>query len=222
MTLINIESELEAYRSKLKKLNTLNEKINELTKRDQSFALSLIGDFLGTRGLSPKQWEWVSNLHARLEEAEPLYGDFDAILVMFRLAGEHLKRPKIRLITEENEYVMLSFNVEKQEVDIYTGGWAHHGRRRFVGWVKEDKLVPYTIDRLTPSIKLTLQEFSLNPQQVAQTMAQRIGGCMYCGQALTDPESKTRGYGPVCAEHFHLPWGKYTNEPLPSLEELFN
>ena len=46
-------------------------------------------------------------------------------------------------------------------------------------------------------------------------------------QLLSDTESKERGYGPVCARHWELPWGSSTNQPIPTaftdnlLNELF-
>jgi len=38
-------------------------------------------------------------------------------------------------------------------------------------------------------------------------LGKEIGFCMYCGLMLTDPESRHRGYGPICADHYGLPYG---------------
>lgn len=39
-------------------------------------------------------------------------------------------------------------------------------------------------------------------------LGQTVGFCFYCGSFLSDPESKSKGYGPICAKHYGLPWGK--------------
>ncbi len=36
---------------------------------------------------------------------------------------------------------------------------------------------------------------------------QATGVCQFCGRELTNAESMRRGYGPVCAERWGLPWG---------------
>src|SRR6185436_1560785 len=33
------------------------------------------------------------------------------------------------------------------------------------------------------------------------------GNCSFCARDLTDPRSTSVGYGPICAQHFGLPWG---------------
>ena len=38
------------------------------------------------------------------------------------------------------------------------------------------------------------------------------GRCCFCHQSLDDERSTARGYGPVCAEHFGLPWGSRPSE----------
>lgn len=43
---------------------------------------------------------------------------------------------------------------------------------------------------------------------VAAEYGQRTGRCMFCRRKLTDGRSVTMGYGPVCAEKNHLPWGE--------------
>jgi len=33
------------------------------------------------------------------------------------------------------------------------------------------------------------------------------GNCCFCRRELTDKRSTEVGYGPICADHFSLPWG---------------
>ena len=41
----------------------------------------------------------------------------------------------------------------------------------------------------------------------AKEYGRRTGKCMYCRRKLTDDRSVSVGYGPICAERNHLPWG---------------
>lgn len=52
-----------------------------------------------------------------------------------------------------------------------------------------------------------LREFSENPTGVAQAYGRMTGSCCFCGHELTDGRSVAMGYGPICADHFGLPWG---------------
>lgn len=206
--LIDIEAEVERYQLKLEGLNELDSLMEQFTDRDRSFASDLCRQFVQTGGLSPKQWDWVERLCERVRKAEPIYGNFDAIHVMFRLSGEHLKFPKIRLMTAEDTYVELRFYPETKDLKIFRDGWQGHGYRKFVGWIKDNQLIPYRADRLTDDIRTIIQEFALDPAAVAKAMALKLGSCLYCGQRLSDHESKHRGYGPICAKHYGLPWDK--------------
>lgn len=50
---------------------------------------------------------------------------------------------------------------------------------------------PGAMKHLTGAHRLTLDQ--------AREMGTRLGACVICGKALTDPESVERGIGPVCA-----------------------
>ena len=56
---------------------------------------------------------------------------------------------------------------------------------------------------------------------MARSHGHRTGYCCFCGQLLTDEErSVAFGYGPVCAKHWGLPWGKIATveKPKPALK----
>ena len=206
--LLNIEAEIEAYQEKLEKLVQLHEVREGLTSKNREFADSLYDQFMRTKGLSPNQWGWVGTLLSRVKEAEPIEGNFNAIQVMFRIAtGEgDLQKPKIRLMSKDNRYVQLNFNRDKpKEINVYVDGWAGHGFRKFAGWIRDDKLVPYDSSRMSPDVVEIIKELAADPIQTAKAMAALLGVCLYCGQRLSDEDSKRRGYGPVCAEKWNLP-----------------
>ena len=54
------------------------------------------------------------------------------------------------------------------------------------------------------------------PVGMMQAIGQRTGVCCFCARELTDERSIQVGYGPVCAEHYGLPWG----EQSPSVPVL--
>jgi NADH pyrophosphatase NudC (nudix superfamily) len=43
----------------------------------------------------------------------------------------------------------------------------------------------------------------------AKDFGKAYGACIFCGATLSTVESVEAGYGPVCAQHNHLPWGNY-------------
>jgi hypothetical protein len=205
---IDVTSLVDSYKEKVETLTEMSEVIHDMTERDASFARDLISQFLDRGNLSSKQWEWVGTLKDRIKGVKPIYGSFNAISVMFRLAGEKLKYPKIRLITKNDQYILLSFKkvVEgKNTIEIATGGYANHGRRVFRGWIENGAIVPYKSNSIDDDIEMTLQEFALDPVNVAKAHSKILGACVFCGKPLTDEKSKALGYGPVCAKNYGLP-----------------
>jgi len=231
-----LQTASDEFDEKLANVRELHRIHETMTPRDKQFARDLLDQFERDLQLSPKQWYWAQMLTQRYAKAEPLYGSFNAILVMFRLAQSHgLKRPRVRLLSDDaNEpiYFELWFRPGEQDerqVEIMIGGWQGHGKRRFGGTILGDRILPFR-DRLTVGIRNTIQALALDPLGTAQAMAKRLSACMYCGQRLSDDESKARGYGPICAEHYGLPWGAVSAADrkeaqrirTSTLEELFS
>lgn len=221
---IDHDDEAEVLRDRVDQIMDLEVNYSQLSERDQEFAMSLLEQYSRSYTLSLKQWHWVYTLNERVIGIEPLYGDFDAVHVMFRLAGESLKKPKIRLVSHANRFVQLNFDPETRNLKIFVDGWQGHGVRKFAGVIEGNVIKPYDLDRCSEDVKLIIQEFALDPQGVSKAMALKLGCCLYCGSRLSDDESKAKGYGPICAGHYGLPWGNATNKrvELPeNLAELF-
>lgn len=53
-----------------------------------------------------------------------------------------------------------------------------------------------------------VDDLGLNPAKTAKRYASAMKHCCFCGQKLTDGRSKVKGYGPICAAKFNLPWGE--------------
>lgn len=171
----------------------------------------IVEKYCSTSLISDGQLQWLKRALTPYTSAIPLYGDFKAIWVMFMIAGQDIQQPKVRLLTKENTFVQLTFKAPKEdqprEIYIHRDGWQGHGHRKFVGWISHGVLKPYLAKHLTQDIIDLLQDFSLDPAAVAKASAHRLGACSFCGTRLSDDESKARGYGPICADHWHLPWG---------------
>lgn len=59
----------------------------------------------------------------------------------------------------------------------------------------------------TPWVLQTLTAFASDPAGYAARYGHKTGNCCFCNHELTTVESTTVGYGPVCADHYGLPWG---------------
>ena len=223
---------LERHRRRLAMAEKLRQTYEQLgDEKSRSAAAKMLCQLVDQGTLSYKQWLYLKSLHDQLHAQVELPGDFAAILVMFRLATANgqLKRPKVRFATAEPtapgfKYFELWFFPEEGFAKIMLGGWQGSGRRHFGGWVKDNKLIPYR-DRLEPEMIDLLRQFVADPLRCAKAMSQLLSACMYCGQRLSDAESKAKGYGPVCAENYELPWGKRTVEKIQAskiLERMLN
>jgi len=208
---IDIETVVADFRNNIETLINLHAAEDKLNERDRSFAADLYRQFVNSHALSGRQWEWVGKLYDRVAGQRTIDGSFKAIMVMFMMAQSQggLKRPKVRLMSKGKRFVQLTFNVEKpKEVVIHVDGWAGHGYRKFAGTMTENHIYPYASDRVTPDVVEVIELLATDPMGVAKAMANELGACMYCGIRLSDDESKRRGYGPVCAKSWSLPWGK--------------
>ena len=203
---LDIDQAITDYREQLEKFEDMLSLLPKMVQKDRRFGTSLYSNFRQYGRLSEKQWGFVKMLAERYNQQEPIYGSFDPILVMFRLAESNgLKAPKIRLLTKENTFVQLNFKPGSTTIDVYIDGWQGHGHRKFAGWIAHDQIRPFRTDRMTEDVKTVIQDLALDPLGTAKAMAARLGNCMYCNKRLSDDDSKSVGYGRTCAKHFGLP-----------------
>ena len=232
-----IQEIIEEYTQKIESLENLRLSYKKLPNPNMQDAFEdILCALLKNGALSRAQWSYLDSMAETLAALEPIYGDFKAILVMFRFAGEKIKFPRIRLCVGSPGEVNFNyfelwffphgvsksgFKKDPNSVEIQVGGWQGSGNRRFGGWIKDNLIIPYSTKNLTREIRDTIQEFSLDPLRCAQAMAAKLSACMYCGQRLSDDESKQKGYGPICANTYGLPWGQKTNRPIEiNLDDL--
>lgn len=144
-------------------------------------------------------------------------GDLGGILALFRKAREHLKFPAI-VLSVPGLADGVRINVAGQRakfpgtLNVLAGARdeASEFGRDFYGRIDLDghfapsrKIAPDAITMLTAR----LRAFAADPATVAGEHGRLTGRCCFCNIALTDERSTAVGYGPVCADHFGLPWG---------------
>jgi hypothetical protein len=199
--------------------NTLNTGLGVLSARDQKFAKSL----LKSAHPSEKQEYWIVELAKRVEsggKAKPVerekheIGSFVKIHELFAHAKKHIKFPAIVFgpvkltVAGPKARVPGSINVINTDTKLWYGRVLETGEfelsPRWEGSQSEkDELVEF----------LTL--FAEDPAGVAGQYGRSIERCVFCNKELTDERSKHVGYGPICASHFHLPWGEKELPKLP-------
>jgi hypothetical protein len=192
---------------------TLQEKMQKLRAHRSSFAQSLCDQFETRGSLTERQLPYVDKLLAELDQpkAAPapnaMVGSLAPMLTMFKFAAQHLKFPKVRLATESGTPVVLSLAgpnsknagmVYVKFDGMYAGKVDHQGN----AWKSSD----VTGQEWEETVKV-LKELAEHPTQAAKAYGHRTGNCCFCGTEITTKESLAVGYGPICAEHYGLPWG---------------
>lgn len=145
-------------------------------------------------------------------EATPAMGvNFAAIVELFDAAksdthGKPLVDPKIVLRDHDGEEVQ--FRVTTRGVMpgsiIVTG---RYPSRKFFGRIRQDGGFLPGKDAKHATYVL-LSDFSANPLGTVVAYGQLTGQCCFCRLTLTDDRSVEKGYGPICAGNWNLPWGK--------------
>jgi hypothetical protein len=182
------------------------------------FAASLLQQYTRKGYLSGKQWEWVEKLNAeedaRIEakakaEAERIermkkfelkhtLDKYDAVVEMFKVAEENLKKPKWNFVTPSGVHFTLTLNGNRDrirvggrygEIDMTTGVYHYND---------------YAIN--AAEILPLMEDFKHDPVGVAAEQGHLQGACCFCARHLTDHRSTSHGYGPICAKRYSLTW----------------
>lgn len=158
-------------------------------------------------------------------------GDLDGILQLFNRAREHLARPAIVLLTDAVEYAEARARGETVEastanmirltvagmtarypgtINVTSFDQDSTGRRTFFGRVRLNGVFeprPGVSEDQVSKMAIVLRLLATDPARIAGEHGRLVGRCCFCRLALEDERSTSRGYGPVCARHYGLPWG---------------
>lgn len=183
------------------------------SRRDQEFAQSLENQWKA-RGLSSNQWVYVHKL-AMAPPTPPkreaaLQVDFDRVSAMFARAAKRIKYPSITLRTADGLEVCIRLAGDKSSEPgsiAICGEYDPTSSRRFwFGRISTDGSF-HSLPKCPPSVVDLIRRLNELPEEVATEYGRLTGHCCFCNLKLTDGRSVAVGYGPICADHYGLPWG---------------
>lgn len=215
------------------KIERLQNALGELrSDGDRRFAASLCQQFWTKRGnISPKQIEWVHKLLDRASmPAEPQaipgapIGNPAGIFALLQRAATRLQRAAIvllidREVVSQDQMIRITLagpNSRLPGCIFVTSYLAEAGnRRKYYGHLNAQGMFapragmdPEVIRKTVETLKM----FALDPVGVAHEHGRLTGKCCFCRIGLDDPRSTARGYGPICARNWGLPWGDRPGE----------
>ncbi len=197
----------------MNEIATLKSVFNKLGDRDRDFAGSLIEGFDRYGRVSEKQLYWVNVLIQRANGAKPMASTELVSVVeiknLFAKASKSLKRMKIRLKTPFNQNVVFTIAGERSkyagQVMITDGG--PFGDNIYFGKIDMEGNLLKT-NQCDDNVLSLIKEFANDPAETAGKYGRLTGNCCFCMRGLEDERSVSVGYGPVCANHYGLPWGE--------------
>jgi len=175
----------------------------------KDFALSIATQ----KNPSAKQHDWVVKivnevLSAPAPQARAA-ADYTNIFNMFTTAKKHLKYPKVTLIFN-SRHDKIKFGVQGDTsrrpgaISIVVDGVG------YCGCIALDHELILTREGRTVENELVtlITEFNKAPAKMAAEHGKMLSACCFCRLPLKTQESLAVGYGPDCASHFGMPWGK--------------
>ena len=161
------------------------------------------------RGLS-EVFDWGSVLCEPGEQAAVEKVDASKIRDAFDAAAEHLKYPKF--VTAVDGHIVKfkrSGDRSKNPGVVYIDNGAEWGSpaRLYFGAIHRDgTFVPA---RSCPeTVRDLMLDLSVDFAVAAGQQGRELGSCCFCSRELSDERSTKVGYGPICADHYGLPWGE--------------
>jgi hypothetical protein len=183
---------------------------------------SVFGRDLASRNrLSAAQLYWLHKIALETKTPKPkasrtvTVGSLSGLVEFLKKAKEHLKYPRIRLAVPQVNGTLVTVNLSLTKVgdikltdgDLYV--WNERfGREipKYYGTVSaEGEFRPY--GKQPEGMVTMLEAMAENPVQTSKEYGRLTGRCCFCGLKLEDERSTEVGYGPVCADHYELPWG---------------
>ena len=189
--------------------HTLRQNIGQLPEKDRDFAMSLLNSYRAGR-VSEKQAHWIATLARRASGAEPKPTAIDVAGIEALLAQARAKHPAI-LLRADDRPVRISVAGSKSKTPgaIMVTGTGNFESRPYYGKIVGGTFLPSPRNEPSTiaSVTALLVAFAADPAATAADYGRSTGVCSFCARQLTDERSVSVGYGPICAETYHLPWG---------------
>lgn len=160
---------------------------------------SFANNLLAAESLSPKQVAWLHKLATDLRDriadraieaitAAPI----TQLLTVAHAAGKRFPRIAFKGLT-------IAWFADRSCATVKDGPvW--------VGRIHADGRIELR-DYAERSVYERLLELAADPAKVLAQNGVATGQCCLCGRPLSTRESRSAGYGPICAEQHGLPWG---------------
>lgn len=181
--------------------------------RPNNFMTSLAETFRSRGKWSDGQRPWAHLMANQAVEPkpEPKLSDqsFPNLVEMLHTAGEHLKFPRIVVQFDEGSIRLnIAGPTSKRPGSLNVTSDGAYEDRTWYGRIHQESGRFETAFKGAPDwVVDALIKFNEDPAGTASLQGQRYGNCCFCRLELTTNESLAVGYGPVCAEHYGLPWG---------------
>jgi hypothetical protein len=188
--------------------------IGNLDESGKKFADSLINGPYGYKkrgSLSEKQAPYIFKLLKRAmgvsEISSLTLNNVAGIVAVFDKAKQHLKYPKIVMGTD---FGKVQIWVQGQKAK-FPGAIGLTVDKIWLGRILTDGAFSpskaFSDSEFKEEFLDLLNQFSTDPVGVAAKYGKLSCKCVFCQLPLKDEKSLGVGYGPVCADHFGLPWG---------------
>lgn len=190
--------------------------MTKLPEKDREFAASMASSVASRRGATEKQRYWLERLCDLTEGREPQkkqvqdVGDLSGVIALFDNAARHLKFPAVVLGSgEQTLRLTVAGPTSKAPGSINVTSPGPFDTRTWYGRIDRNGKMSLSSKAALPDGALDqLRRFAANPADVAAQHGRQTGACCFCARELTDARSVAVGYGPICADHYGLPWGE--------------
>jgi hypothetical protein len=173
---------------------------------------------------TPKQLFYVDKivndtLNPPASNGTPSNFDPSPIFKLFDNAQKKLKYPKINLKTDGG--LPLRMNTSRNHPNVVFLGSGGFGSPTYGKLMRSGEIHWYSKDHAERTdVQAMVEKFAKDPVKVSADFGKLNHNCCYCSKGLDTPESLAVGFGPICAKHYNLSWGKNVVATKPNLKEL--
>jgi len=192
-----------------------------IEKRNVSFVTNIANASRAT----VKQLFWVDKMVQEIldKQEKSVTANSPALIVakiftLFDNARKHLKFPKIALRFADGAPIRLATSRNWTDTIFVSAGG--YGTENFARVMRDGSVKMFLKGAQAAELQTILSDFANDPEKVAQEYGKLTHNCCYCLKALDTAESLAVGYGPICAKHYGLSWGKNTPRSKPNVKEL--
>lgn len=188
----------------------LRQLIREGHVANSNFANSIAN----TMRISDKQQFWIDKLvtegQARRDNKQEKPAAtlvLEPLANFFSQAANHLKYPKIQLRHQSKTVLIKRAGTRSKHAgSLFINDGTGFGGK-YYGKIDTTGGVFLTKDGEQMDLLPLLTALANNPAEIAAEHGRLTGNCCFCLKELTDERSTSVGYGPICADHWGLPWG---------------